>query len=151
MKNHTMLTSKQGLNPLPFNPCQLLDFNFLKLTGGENHSANSGGREILAVILGGKATFTVNGTTFEKIGGRPNVFSGKPHSVYIPAGAEYSIEAEGAVEIALPSAPSDESDIQPYVIAPPQVAKASGVRPTSSATTTKFSPWLPSPNCPPAA
>ena len=83
MKNHSLLTSNPGLNSLPFNPCQLLDFNFLKLANGEKHSANSGGREILAVILGGKATFTINGATFEKVGGRPNV--------YIPAGAEYSI------------------------------------------------------------
>ncbi len=122
MKYHSHLTSNPGVNSLPINPCQLLDFNLLKLGAGEKHSANSGNREILAVILGGKATFTINGNTFEKVGGRPNVFNGKPHSVYIPAGAEYSIQAEGAVEIGLPSAPSDETGIQPYVIAPSQVA-----------------------------
>ena len=122
MKYHTLLTSAPGLNSLPINPCRLLDFNLLKLASGEKHNAQSGDREILAVILGGKATFNINGITFEKVGGRPNVFSGKPHSVYIPAGARYSIQAEGAVEIALPSAPSDEGGIQPYVIAPSQVA-----------------------------
>ena len=126
MKYHSPLTSNPGLNALPINPCQLLDFSFLKLAAGEKHSANSGGREILAVILGGKATFTINGAPFEKVGGRPNVFNGKPHSVYIPAGAEYGIQAEGAVEIGLPSAPSDETDIQPYVIAPSQVANEIG-------------------------
>ena len=122
MKYHTLLTGNPGLNPLPFNPCQLLDFNFLKLAAGESYSANSAEREILAVILGGKATFKINGVVFEKVGGRPNVFSGKPHSVYIPASAEYSIQAEGAVEIAMPSAPSELTDLQPYVIAPAQVA-----------------------------
>jgi 5-deoxy-glucuronate isomerase len=128
MKYHSLLTANPGINTLPYNPCKLLDFNFLKLGPGEEHSAKSAGREILAVILGGKATFTVNGTTFEKVGGRPNVFNGKPHSVYIPAGAQYTIRAEGAVEIALPSAPGDQADqdhpldIQPYVIAPNQVA-----------------------------
>jgi 5-deoxy-glucuronate isomerase len=129
MKYHSLLTSNPGLNNLPFNPCRLLDFNLLKLAPGEKHIASSGDREILAVILGGKATFTINGTIFEKVGGRPNVFSGKPHSVYIPAGAEYSIQAEGAaakdqpVEIALPSAPSHETGIQPYAIGPSQVAE----------------------------
>ena len=122
MKYHALLTANPGLNPLPYNPCQLLDFNLLKLAAGEKHSAHSGGREILAVILGGQATFTVNGAAFGKVGGRPNVFSGKPHSVYIPAGAEYAIEAAGAVEMALASAPSDETAIAPYVIAPHQVA-----------------------------
>ena len=102
------------------NPFDLLDFNFLKLASDEEYAADSGDREILAVILGGKATFTINGTTFEKIGRRPNVFSGKPHSVYIPAGVEFTIKTEGSVEIAMPSAPSDE-EIEPYVIAPDQV------------------------------
>lgn len=121
MKYHTYLSEDQGINSLPINPCNLLDFNFLKLAVGEEYAAKSEDREILAVILGGKATFTINGTTFEKVGGRPSVFAGKPHSVYIPSGADFSIKAEGPVEIALPSAPSDEK-IEPYVIAPDRVA-----------------------------
>jgi 5-deoxy-glucuronate isomerase len=121
MKYHAQLTTNQGVNSLPINPCGLLDYNFLKLGAGEGHAANSGNREILAVILGGKADFTVGGTTFQSVGGRPNVFAGKPHSVYIPAGVDFSIKAESSVEIGLPSAPSDE-DIEPYVIAPAQVA-----------------------------
>jgi 5-deoxy-glucuronate isomerase len=122
MKYHALLSANQGLNNLPTNPCKLLDFSLLKLAPGESHSAETPEREILAVILGGKASFEVNGQRFEKVGGRLNVFNGKPHSVYIPAGAKFSIQAEGAVEIALPGAPSDETGIQPYVIAPAQVA-----------------------------
>jgi 5-deoxy-glucuronate isomerase len=123
MKYHSLLSSNPGLNSLPYNPCQLLDFNFLKLSAGEKYGANSGGGEILAVILSGRATFMVNGVAFEKAGGRPNVFSGRPHSVYIPAGAEYSIQADTAVEIALPSAPSEETYIQPYLIGPDRVVE----------------------------
>jgi 5-deoxy-glucuronate isomerase len=121
MKYHAYLTANNGINTLPINPCKLLDLNFLKLGAGENYNANSADREILAVILGGKATFTIAGATFPSVGGRPSVFAGKPHSVYIPAGVDFSIQAEGNVEIALPSAPS-EADIQPYVIEPSQVA-----------------------------
>ncbi|MBN2499687.1 MAG: 5-deoxy-glucuronate isomerase [Anaerolineales bacterium] len=121
MKYHAGLTANQGLNTLPYNPCNLLDFNLLKLGAGEEYAANSGDREILAVILGGKASFQVGGAVFEKVGGRGNVFGGKPHSVYISAAVDFSIKADSAVEIALPSAPSD-AKIEPYVIAPPQVA-----------------------------
>lgn len=121
MKYHAKLTNDTGLNALPINPCKLLDFNFLKLGAGESFSASSGGREILAVILGGKAKITVADKDFGVVGNRPDVFSGKPFSVYIPAGAEYSIAADGPVEIALPSAPSD-SEIEPYVIDPSQIA-----------------------------
>ncbi len=121
MKYHASLTRDQGLNTLPHNPCKLLDFSFLKLGDGEEYTANSGDREILAVVLGGKGTFSVNGTIFEGVGGRPSVFGGKPHSVYIPAAAGFSIKAEGPIEIALPSAPS-EGTIEPYVIPPSRVA-----------------------------
>ncbi len=124
MKYHAYLTSNQGLNTPSINPCKLLDYGFLKLAAGETYHAETPGREILAVILGGKASFEVNGKSFERVGGRPNVFSGKPHSVYIPAGAKFSIQAAGPVEIALPSAPSD-LETEPYLIAPSQVASGS--------------------------
>lgn len=121
MKYHALLSANQGLNTPPTNPCKLLDFALLKLAAGESYSAETPGREILAVILGSKASFEVNGKRFDKVGGRPNVFNGKPYSIYIPAGAKFAIQAEGAVEIALPSAPSDLK-IEPYLIAPSQVA-----------------------------
>ncbi len=121
MKNYSYLANELGLNTLPQNPCDLLDFAFLRLAAGETYSATTEGREILAVILGGKATFVVNDTRFENVGGRANVFSGKPYSVYIPTGAAFSIEAVSNVEIALPSAPSDLA-IEPYVIEPSKVA-----------------------------
>src|SRR5512134_2667381 len=103
MKYHALLTANAGVNVPPYNPCQLLDFGLLKLMAGATYEAENPGREVLAVILGGKATFEIDGKRIEKVGGRPNVFSGKPHSVYIPAGAKFSIRAESAVEIALPS------------------------------------------------
>ncbi|HSD83520.1 MAG TPA: 5-deoxy-glucuronate isomerase [Anaerolineae bacterium] len=121
MKYHALLAANPGVNAPPYNPCQLLDFGLLRLAAGATYESATPGREILAVLLGGKATFEIDGQRFEKVGGRPNVFSGKPHSVYIPAGAKFRIQAEGAVEIALPSAPSDAT-IAPYVIAPAQVA-----------------------------
>jgi 5-deoxy-glucuronate isomerase len=121
MKYHAILTSKPGINLPPTNPCQLLNFAYLILGAGETYNAESGERELLAVILGGKASFEINGKRFEKVGGRPNVFSGKPHSVYIPAGAQFTIKADSAVEIALPSAPSNLV-VDPYLISPAQVA-----------------------------
>jgi 5-deoxy-glucuronate isomerase len=124
MKYHAMLKAVDGLNKPPVNPCKLLDFGFLKLAVGKSYQAETPGREILAVVLSGKASFEVNGKKFEKVGGRSNVFSGKPHSVYIPSGAKFAINAEGPVEIALPSAPSDLV-VEPYLIAPPQVATGS--------------------------
>ncbi|MBO3738724.1 5-deoxy-glucuronate isomerase [Actinoplanes flavus] len=118
---HCYIPAGNGMNPLPFNPCSLLDFQLVRLGAGETWSGSSGDREILAVILGGSAHFTVGGEKFAAVGGRADVFSGKPHSVYIPYGSDVTIEAITPVEIALPSAPSDLATA-PYVIEPGQVA-----------------------------
>lgn len=114
------LTNDTGINPLPSNPCRLLDFQLLNLAAGESHTGQSADREVLAVLLGGKADFAVGGRTFAGVGGRPNVFSGKPHAVYIPRATDYTITGTGAVQIGLCSAPSD-LDTDPYVISPQEV------------------------------
>jgi 5-deoxy-glucuronate isomerase len=120
MEYFASLETGQGLNALPYNPCRLLDFSLLKLSAGHEFSAHTGQREILAVLLGGSATFEVAGRQFKTVGGRPHVFAGKPHAVYLPAGVEYRVTGEGPVEIGLTSAPSD-LEAEPYVIVPGQV------------------------------
>jgi 5-deoxy-glucuronate isomerase len=121
VKYFASLESKAGLNALPYNPCHLLGFDLLLLPSGGHHAGSTAEREVVAVILGGKATFEVAGQRFDKVGRRPNVFGGKPHSVYLPAGVDYQVTAEGPVQIALASAPSD-LETTPYVIPPEQVA-----------------------------
>ena len=110
-----------GSNKLPSNPCRLLDFQLLVLNEGIVYGDTTGNREICAVVLSGKATFVVNDKKFENIGGRPNVFSGKPHSVYIPCQSHFKIAPRGSVEIGLCSAPS-ELKTEAYVIQPERVA-----------------------------
>ncbi len=113
-----------GLNRLPTNPCRLLDFNYLSLKDGETFTQHTGDREMLAVVLGGKGDFVVGGHTFEGIDSRPNVFAGKPYSVYMPCGMDVAITARGRLEVALPSAPSDLA-LTPYVIGPDRITTGS--------------------------
>ena len=68
MKYHALLETNDGLNTPPINPCELLEFGFLKLEAGETYSADSGDSEILAVLLGGKTSFEVGKYRFEKVG-----------------------------------------------------------------------------------
>jgi len=114
------LTQENGRNPLPTNPCRLLDFELLVLSAGDSAGGSTGDREVLAVILGGTATFTVGGHTFTDLGERATVFDGKPASVYMPAGVDYRITAVSDVQIALPSAPGT-LQTEPYAILPDQV------------------------------
>jgi len=120
MNYFASLQSEAGLNSLPHNPCRLLGFDLLVLLAGEHYAGHTGDREVLAVILGGKATFEIAGKRFERVGGRPNAFAGKPHSVYLPAGVEYTVTAEGPVQVAMTSAPSNLKT-EPYVIGPERV------------------------------
>lgn len=115
------IASAAGLNGLPANPCRLLDFGYLALPAGQSYEGGTGPREYLAVVLGGKGTFSVNGKQFENVGGRPNVFSGKPHAVYLPCQSAFKVTALGALEVALVSAPSELATV-PYVIAPERTA-----------------------------
>lgn len=99
---------------------QLTEFGIISLRQGEEHCADSGRREIALVILGGLCTISGAGFRFGGIGGRKDVFSGKPHAAYVPCGTAYSIRAESDVEIAWASAPS-ELETPAFVIAPGQV------------------------------
>jgi 5-deoxy-glucuronate isomerase len=114
------ITTKEVLNGIESNPFKLLDFQLLVLPDGGCHPAAAGSREILIVILGGKADVKAGAKSFAGIGGRPNPFSGKPHSVYVPCGTDYTITARGRLEAALLSAPS-ELKTDPYLIGPEKI------------------------------
>jgi 5-deoxy-glucuronate isomerase len=109
------ISTREGVNKPAGNPFRLLDFQLLVLADGTSHSAATGNREVLLVILGGKADVKAGAKNFSGVGGRPNVFSGKPHSVYLPYGMDFSVTARGRLEAALVSAPS-ELKTDPYVI-----------------------------------
>lgn len=109
--------NKPGLNKLPSNPCKLLGMELLVLNDGESYTGKTGDREVLAVLMGGKGDFKAGSAAFNNVGGRPNPFMGKPHSVYLPCGIDYTITARGRLEVALTSAPSTLK-VEPYVIAP---------------------------------
>ena len=104
----TLRASREtGINRPASSPFKLLDFELLVLGDGEAMEAAIGDREVLAVVLGGKGTFTVDSRSFAHVGGRPNVFSGKPHSVYIPCSPATASLARRAAGGRCPSAPSD--------------------------------------------
>lgn len=109
-----------GLHTLTSPTCDLLQFHFLKLQQGEEHTLSTQSREFLLVMLCGTAHVQVNEHTFKEIGNRPDVFSGLPHSVYLPCQHTVTITAHTDIEVALPSAPSD-LDTPPYEIRPEQV------------------------------
>ncbi len=117
------IKNASGHNPLESNPCQLLDFAKITLAPGEEYSGNTGEREAVLVILNGTASVSACGVDFGLIGERPNVFAGKPHSVYMPPNCPYKIAVPsdgGRFEAALPMAQAEDGSA-PFVITPDDV------------------------------
>lgn len=114
---------RDGMNSIDNSCMTLLNFQKLILAPNKAYSGKTGDREYLILIMGGKCTVSAGGKDFPSIGARPNVFGGKPHSVYVPRGTDFHISAATApVEIALCSAPSDLKT-DPYHIKPEDVAQ----------------------------
>ncbi|MBB4843646.1 5-deoxy-glucuronate isomerase [Paucibacter oligotrophus] len=121
---HT-IPSTPGHHPLQGLSCQLLGFEKLVLLPGHVHEGRCvAERETLLVVLSGTATVQVGEQRFERVGGRANVFAGKPHSVYLPRGARYQLEAGTRFEAALVSTPSN-LDVPAYEIRPDAVRTGS--------------------------
>jgi 5-deoxy-glucuronate isomerase len=116
----TTVSGEQGLNSIKENPCRLIDFARLVLRDGASRSGQTGEREVLLVLFGGRCDVKAGHLTFENVGKRTTPFAGKPHAVYLPATTTYTITARGNLDAGLCSAPSDLR-AEPYVITPEQV------------------------------
>ncbi|MGY2492875.1 5-deoxy-glucuronate isomerase [Cupriavidus sp. CP313] len=123
MSHHFLqVGSAAGLNKLESHTCTQLEFSRLLLAKGERYSGSvAPDREILLVVLSGTARVEVNGTVFERVGKRPNVFAGPAHCVYLPRGSSFTVSGITQVDAALPSGPSSLS-IEPYEIRPEDVS-----------------------------
>ena len=69
-------------------------FDLHRLNQGDSVSENTGRREICLVIITGKAKVTAGGEDFGTIGERMSPFEGKPWSVYVPEGSDWSVTAD---------------------------------------------------------
>ena len=63
-----------------------ISLRLLRLTKGQRHTVTIPGEELVLVLLGGRASVTAGGQRWSDLGGRANVFSGMPHSLYLPIG-----------------------------------------------------------------
>lgn len=88
----------------------------------EEYRGKTEGREAVLTIFGGRCSLQIRTPAqeviYDSIGGRRDVFSGKPTMVYLPPSTEYSITAESALEIGVSMAPSDSAS--PPVLVKPE-------------------------------
>ncbi len=116
----------EGYTPIahPGNsPLQRIEFGRLQLRPGNSYSGQSGNHEVVLDILAGtcEATITFDGatTTYPHLGGRADVFSGRPTLICLPPGAHYTITANSTqpLDMAVSAGPCPPGG-RPAVIGP---------------------------------
>ncbi|KAA2234666.1 5-deoxy-glucuronate isomerase [Salinarimonas soli] len=95
-------------------------FDLHGLRPGEGIEGETGDREVCLVLVTGRARILAGRRDFGVIGERMTPFSGKPWSVYVPAGHPWRVEAETGVELAVCSAPGGGT-FEPRLIGPDAV------------------------------
>ncbi len=81
-------------------------FSLYRLRAGESASEVTGDREVILVMVEGKAAMSGAGQDWGVLGDRMNVFEKTPpHCLYLPNGSEWEAVAETDCTIAVCSAP----------------------------------------------
>ncbi|MEQ8677344.1 MAG: 5-deoxy-glucuronate isomerase [Aggregatilineales bacterium] len=70
-----------------------LNMSAMRLNKMESFSDNTGDYENVMVILGGQCNIKTTDGNFERIGRRPNVFSGMPYALYLSRNKDFEILA----------------------------------------------------------
>lgn len=97
-----------------------LAFGKLSLHAEETYSAETGGYEVVCVILSGVVHFTCGNKQFTRLGGRKNVFDGKATAAYVPCQSTYKVEAATDTIIAVCKAKADQR-FEPFVVTPEDI------------------------------
>ena len=94
-------------------------FEVYRLVHGARLESATGGREVCAVLLSGRADVTFGGREWAEIGRRDSVFDGvPPYAVHAPPGGTLSVQAVSEVlELALCWAPATKG-VDPVLITP---------------------------------
>ncbi|RVA16036.1 5-deoxy-glucuronate isomerase, partial [Mesorhizobium sp. M7D.F.Ca.US.004.03.1.1] len=93
-------------------------FDLHRLKPGESASGKTEDREVCLVFVTGKGKASAGGKDLGLLGERMSPFEGKPWSVYVPQGSDWSVTAGTELELAVCSAPGLGGGLPVRVIAP---------------------------------
>lgn len=119
-------------------------FDLYRLAPGQGLAGATGEREVCLVLVSGRAAVAGGGADFGAIGERMSPFDGKPWSVYVPAGADWSVRAETQVELAVCSSPGRAGSHAARLIGPDDVHQETRGKGTNTRHVTNILPeWAP--------
>jgi 5-deoxy-glucuronate isomerase len=98
-------------------------FDLHRLAAGETVSGVTNEREACLVFISGKGLATADQTGFGELGERMSPFEGKPWSLYVPAGSDWSVTATTALELAVCTAPGSRGSRPAHVIHPDRLGQ----------------------------
>ncbi len=96
-------------------------FDHYRLAADASAAARTEGREACLVFLSGRGAVEAGGKALGVLGGRASPFDGLPWAVYVPAGSDWRVTADGPVEFAVCSAPA-KGGKQVRVITPDELS-----------------------------
>lgn len=97
-------------------------FNLLRLRAGDSHTLNVPGCELLCVVLSGQAEIAADGTSFDRVGQRANIWEGPADSVYCGTSAQVTIRALSCdTEVAVAGSVST-TPFAPFRVTPAEVS-----------------------------
>lgn len=100
---------------------EYLNFQARTMKKGEKWFHQTGGSEILIVLLGGSFSVLSDSGNWKTVNGRKDVFSGLPHALYLPPGTIFTLTAESEMlDIACGWCKADRA-FNPLFIAPDDV------------------------------
>ena len=79
---------------------EFLGFRTLRLQPGQTFEEDTAARELAIVLLGGTCSVSSTAGDFPSAGGRPDVFSGLPHTLYLPIQTRYTLAARTPCDLA---------------------------------------------------
>ncbi|WP_321470608.1 5-deoxy-glucuronate isomerase [uncultured Paludibaculum sp.] len=88
---------------------ELLAFKVVKLGQGETIQEETAGYELAIVPLGGVCAVSSPAGDFPVVGGRADVFSGLPHTLYLPIHTAFALTATTACDLAFCYTKAEES------------------------------------------
>jgi 5-deoxy-glucuronate isomerase len=79
---------------------ELLAIKIVKLQAGQSVEEDTAGRELAIVPLGGICSVSSSAGNFPSVGGRASVFSGLPHTLYLPIATRFTLTAQTDCDLA---------------------------------------------------
>src|SRR5947209_17935147 len=98
-----------------------ISFQVRRLAQGQAWDFQTGEHELALVPLSGRLHVASDRGQWLGVGGRANVFSGRPHALYLPRRTALRVTADAAGEFALAWAPTDQ-DHAPRLVTPDDIA-----------------------------